>query len=210
MIKIVILISGRGSNMQSVVKANIANTQVVAVISNRADAEGLKWAAENGIATLALSHQNYASRQDFDLALMTAIDQYQPDLILLAGFMRVLGQEFCQYYNNKLINIHPSLLPAFQGLHTHQRVLESGCHITGCTVHFVTPELDCGPIIAQAVVPVYAADDAEVLAQRVLQAEHRLLPQVVADFAAGRLKVKGNRVSGCSVAHLEQKDSFYF
>ncbi|WMY90962.1 phosphoribosylglycinamide formyltransferase [Snodgrassella communis] len=199
--RIVILISGRGSNMQAVVQANLAQAKVVAVISNRADAAGLQWAAQRGLATEAIYHQDYAGREAFDTALMARIDAYQPDLVLLAGFMRILTPEFCEHYAGRLINIHPSLLPAFPGLHTHQRALDSGCRVAGCTIHFVTAQLDCGPIIAQGVVPVVNGDTVDTLAQRVLCVEHELLPQVVADFVAGNLVVEGNRVNNLSIVN---------
>lgn len=193
--RVVILISGRGSNMQALVKSNIAQAEIVAVISNQGDAAGLAWAAEHGLATEALNHRAYEGRDAFDSALMERIDTYQPDLVVLAGFMRILTPAFCTHYVGRLINIHPSLLPAFPGLHTHQRALESGCRVAGCTIHFVTAELDCGPIIAQGVVPVLDGDTAEILAQRVLRIEHQLLPQAVADFVAGNLVIQGNRVN---------------
>ena len=191
---IVILISGRGSNMQALVQAAIPGTQVAAVISNRADAAGLAWAAAQGLATAGLSHRDYPSREDYDAALMALIDTYAPDLVVLAGFMRILTPAFCRHYQGRLINIHPSLLPAFTGLDTHQRALESGCRVAGCTVHFVTPELDCGPVIVQGAVPVLDNDTAATLAERVLAVEHQVLPQAVADFVSGSLSIRGNRV----------------
>ena len=192
--KIVILISGRGSNMQALVQAAIPGTQVAAVISNRADAAGLVWAAAQGLATAGLSHRDYPSREDYDAALMALIDTYAPDLVVLAGFMRILTPAFCRHYQGRLINIHPSLLPAFTGLDTHQRALEAGCRVAGCTVHFVTPELDCGPVIVQGAVPVLDNDTAATLAERVLAVEHQVLPQAVADFVSGSLRIRGNRV----------------
>lgn len=191
---IVILISGRGSNMQAIVNANIPNVNIAAVLSNRADAAGLAWAAERGIATDSLDHKAFTSREDFDRAMMEKIDAYAPDLVVLAGFMRILTPDFCAHYEGRLINIHPSLLPAFTGLHTHERAMESGCRVAGCTIHFVTAELDCGPIISQGVVPILDGDTANSIAARVLKVEHVLFPQAVADFAAGRLKIEGNRV----------------
>ena len=191
---IVILISGRGSNMQALVQAAIPGTQVAAVISNRADAAGLVWAAAQGLATAGLSHRDYPSREDYDAALMALIDTYAPDLVVLAGFMRILTPAFCRHYQGRLINIHPSLLPAFTGLDTHQRALEAGCRVAGCTVHFVTPELDCGPVIVQGAVPVLDNDTAATLAERVLAVEHQVLPQAVADFVSGSLSIRGNRV----------------
>lgn len=198
--RIVILISGRGSNMQALAEADIAQAEIVAVISNRADAAGLLWAAQHGLTTEAISHHDYPGREAFDAALIKHIDAYQPDLVVLAGFMRILTPEFCKHYTDRLINIHPSLLPAFTGLHTHQRALDSGCRVAGCTIHFVTAELDCGPIIAQGVVPVLNGDTADTLAQRVLKIEHQLLPKAVADFVAGNLVVEGNRVKNLADA----------
>lgn len=191
---IVILISGRGSNMQAIVNAAIPNARIAAVLSNSATAAGLAWAAERGISTDSLNHKDFPSRLDFDQAMMEKIDAYQPDLIVLAGFMRILTPEFCAHYPNRLINIHPSILPAFTGLHTHERALEAGCRVAGCTIHFVTPELDCGPIISQGIVPILDGDTPDDIAARVLTVEHRLFPQAVADFVAGRLKIEGNRV----------------
>jgi len=145
----------------------------------------------------------YPGREAFDAALIEHIDAYQPDLVVLAGFMRILTPEFCRHYTGRLINIHPSLLPAFTGLHTHQRALDSGCRVAGCTIHFVTPELDCGPIIAQGVVPVLNGDTADTLAQRVLELEHQLLPQAVTDFVAGNLVIEGNRVNNLAAAGIQ-------
>lgn len=191
---IVILISGRGSNMQAIVNAAIPDARIAAVLSNSETAAGLAWAAERGIATDSLNHKDFPSRLDFDQAMMEKIDAYQPDLVVLAGFMRILTPEFCAHYQNRLINIHPSILPAFTGLHTHERALEAGCRVAGCTIHFVTPELDCGPIISQGIVPILDGDTPDDVAARVLTVEHRLFPQAVADFVAGRLKIEGNRV----------------
>lgn len=200
--KLVILISGRGSNMQAIVEAGIPDAEVAAVLSNRPDAAGLAWAKARGIETAALDHKAYNSREAFDAAMMEMIDRYQPDLVVLAGFMRILTPEFCRHYAGRLINIHPSLLPSFPGLHTHERALEAGCRVAGCTVHFVTPELDCGPIIAQGVVPVLDGDTADTLAARVLTMEHRVFPQAVADFVAGKLTIRGNRVNGATQAEV--------
>lgn len=191
---IVILISGRGSNMQAIVNADIPDANIAAVLSNNETAAGLAWAAECGIATDSLNHKNFDSRLAFDQAMMEKIDAYQPDLVVLAGFMRILTPEFCAHYENRLINIHPSILPSFTGLHTHERALEAGCRVAGCTIHFVTPELDCGPIISQGIVPILDGDTADDVAARVLTVEHQLFPQAVADFVAGRLKIEGNRV----------------
>ena len=193
---IVILISGRGSNMQAVVEAAVPNACVAAVLPDRADAAGLAWAAGRGIPTAALNHKDYPTREAFDEALAESIDRYRPDLVVLAGFMRILGSAFCRRYAGRLINIHPSLLPAFPGLDTHKRALEAGCRIAGCTVHFVTEDLDCGPVIAQGAVPVLDGDTPDTLAARVLAAEHRILPQAVAAFVSGSLKTDGMRVFG--------------
>ena len=191
---IVIFISGRGSNMQAVVQADIPGTRVAAVLSDNPDAAGLQWAAAQGIPTFARRARDFASRADFHRAMLEAAEQYRPDLVLLAGYLKILPPEFCAHYQGRLINIHPSLLPAFPGLHTHQRAIDEGCRLAGCTVHFVTAELDCGPIIAQGAVPVYDSDTADTLAARVLKIEHQLLPQAVADFAAGNLSIHGKRV----------------
>ena len=191
---IVILISGRGSNMQAIVNAAIPDARIAAVLSNSETAAGLAWAAERGIVTDSLNHKDFPSRLAFDQAMMEKIDAYQPDLVVLAGFMRILTPEFCAHYQNRLINIHPSILPAFTGLHTHERALEAGCRVAGCTIHFVTPELDCGPVISQGIVPILDGDTPDDVAARVLTVEHRLFPQAVADFVAGRLKIEGNRV----------------
>lgn len=180
--------------MQAVVKADIPDAKIAAVLSNKEDAAGLAWAAEHGIETAALNHKHYPDRLSFDRAMMEKIDSYQPDLVLLAGFMRILTPEFCRHYENRLINIHPSLLPAFTGLHTHGRAIEEGCRVAGCTVHFATAELDNGPIIAQGAVPVLDDDTADTLAARVLKVEHQILPQAVADFVSGSLKISGKRV----------------
>lgn len=191
---IVILISGRGSNMQAVVNAHIPNARIAAVIANKPDAAGLVWAAERGIATAVVNHRDFAGREQFDAAMMRKIDEYAPDLLVLAGFMRILTPEFCAHYEGRCLNIHPSLLPAFTGLHTHERALEEGCRVAGCTIHFVTARLDNGPIVSQGVVPVLDGDTAENIAARVLKVEHQLLPQAVADFVSGSLKIVGKRV----------------
>lgn len=190
--RIVILISGRGSNMRSIVEACAAEqwpAEVVAVISNRPGAEGLAYAAERGIATAVVDHRSPGSREAFDAALATAIDAHAPDLVVLAGFMRILGAEFVRRYEGRLLNIHPSLLPAFPGLHTHRRAIEAGCKLAGATVHFVTPELDLGPIVIQAVVPVLAGDDEATLAARVLAREHLIYPLAVRWCVSGQLQI---------------------
>ncbi|QLG87021.1 phosphoribosylglycinamide formyltransferase [Chitinibacter bivalviorum] len=192
---VVILISGRGSNMQSIVNAQIAGAHIAAVISNRPDAAGLAWAAERGIQTAVLDHKQFADRESFDGALVELIDAYAPDLVVLAGFMRILTAGFVNHYANRLINVHPSLLPAFTGLNTHQRAIDEGVKLAGCTVHFVTAELDHGPIIAQAAVPVLDQDTADTLAARILVHEHQLYPQAVAWFVAGQLRIAAGKVS---------------
>ncbi|TVT56417.1 MAG: phosphoribosylglycinamide formyltransferase [Azoarcus sp. PHD] len=184
---IVILVSGRGSNMEAIVRAAIPGARIAAVISNRPDAAGLAFAAAHGIATVAIDHKAYADRAGFDTALAAAIDAHQPDLVVLAGFMRVLTDDFVRHYEGRLINIHPSLLPSFPGLHTHRRALEAGVRVHGATVHFVTATLDCGPIVVQAVVPVHAGDDEATLSARVLEQEHRIYPQAVRWFVEGRI-----------------------
>ncbi len=186
--KIVILISGRGSNMQAILEARLPLT-VAAVISNDATAAGLATAQSHGVATAVVDHRTFADRAAFDTALAAAIDSYQPDLVVLAGFMRILTAQFVEHYRGRMLNIHPSLLPSFTGLHTHRRALDAGVKVHGCSVHFVTPELDHGPIVAQAVVPVQAGDREDTLAARVLEQEHRLYPQAVAWFCAGRLTI---------------------
>jgi len=184
---IVILVSGRGSNMQAIVEAALPGVRIAAVISNRADAGGLAYASQRGIETAVVDHKTYPDRAAFDTALADCIDGFQPDLVVLAGFMRVLTDAFVRRYEGRLINIHPSLLPSFPGLHTHRRALEAGVRVHGATVHFVTPTLDCGPIIVQAVVPVLPDDDEARLAGRVLAQEHRIYPQAVRWFVDGRL-----------------------
>ena len=188
---IVILISGGGSNMAAIVNASIKGrwrerfgAQVTAVISNKADAGGLAFASDHHIATAALDHKAYATREDFDAALMTEIDRHEPALVVLAGFMRILTPGFVAHYAGRLVNIHPSLLPAFPGLHTHQRAIDAGCRFVGCTVHRVTAELDHGEYLDQAVVPVLPGDTAQTLASRVLTQEHLIYPQVVERLVA--------------------------
>ncbi|TBO30098.1 phosphoribosylglycinamide formyltransferase [Aquabacterium lacunae] len=189
---IVILISGRGSNMEAIVKACAQEqwpARVAAVVSNKASASGLQFAAEHGIATAVVDHKAFDSREAFDTELARVIDGFQPDVVVLAGFMRILTEGFVRHYDGRLLNIHPSLLPAFPGLHTHQRAIEAGCQVAGATVHLVTPELDHGPIIAQAVVPVLPGDSDSSLAARVLVQEHRMYPQAVRWFVEGAVRV---------------------
>lgn len=188
---VVLLISGRGSNMQAILGAGIP---VAAVISNKADAAGLALAAARGVATAVVEHRAFATREAFDAALAGAIDRYQPRLVALAGFMRVLTPAFVARYAGRLMNIHPSLLPEFPGLDTHARALAAGATRHGCTVHFVTAQLDHGPIIAQAAVPVLPGDTEQSLAARVLEQEHRLYPQAIRWFLEGRLVIEGDRV----------------
>jgi phosphoribosylglycinamide formyltransferase-1 len=193
--RMVILISGRGSNMQAMIEAGLP---VAAVISNRADAAGLKYAAGRGIATAIVAHGDYATRDAFDAALAQAIDGFRPDLVALAGFMRILTEGFVLRYQGRMLNIHPSLLPAFAGLDTHARALAAGVKLHGCTVHYVTPQLDHGPIVIQAAVPVLPDDDAAKLAARVLAQEHRIYPQAARWFLGGKLVIEGGvvRVKG--------------
>jgi phosphoribosylglycinamide formyltransferase-1 len=195
--RIVVLISGRGSNLRALIDAearcDLAGT-IVAVISNRADAGGLALAATRGVATAVVDHAAFATREAFDAALAAEIDRHAPDLVVLAGFMRVLGAPFVARYAGRMINIHPSLLPAYAGLHTHRRALADRVAEHGCSVHFVTPDVDGGPVIVQARVPVVAGDDEARLAARVLAEEHRILPQAVNLFCEGRLRVERGRV----------------
>ncbi|MCP5247906.1 MAG: phosphoribosylglycinamide formyltransferase [Candidatus Accumulibacter sp.] len=197
MIRVVILISGRGSNMASLlatVEAGDLPARIVGVLANRADAAGLASARASGVPTGVVDHRQYASRDAFDTAMAAAIDGFAPDLVVLAGFMRILGEAFVRHYQGRLINIHPSLLPAFPGLHTHRRALAEGVRVHGCTVHFVTADLDHGPIIVQAAVPVVDGDDEATLAARVLAQEHRVYPLAVRWFAESRLRLGDGRV----------------
>jgi phosphoribosylglycinamide formyltransferase 1 len=191
--RIVILISGRGSNMEAILAARLP-VEIAAVISNRPDAKGLETARAAGIPAIALDHKAFAGRDAFDAALMQAIDAHRPDLVVLAGFMRILTPVFVGHYEGRLLNIHPSLLPSFPGLHTHQRAIDEGVRIHGCTVHFVTADLDHGPIVIQAAVPVLPGDDEAALAARVLAEEHRIYPQAVRWFAEGRLSLQAGKV----------------
>lgn len=185
---IVILISGRGSNMAAILAAPLP-LDIRAVISNRPDAAGLETARQHGVPVIVVDHQRFPTRDAFDDALAAAIDAYAPDYLVLAGFMRILTTRFIERYAARIINIHPSLLPAFTGLHTHRRALDSGVKIHGATVHFVTPELDHGPIIIQAAVPVLPDDTEQSLSMRVLQQEQRIYPQALAWLAAERVEV---------------------
>jgi len=196
--RIVILISGRGSNMEAIIERCAADrwpAQVVAVLANRADAAGLRHAADRGIATAVVDHRAHASREDFDAALSEAIEAHAPDVVALAGFMRILGPAFVRRYEGRLLNIHPSLLPAFPGLHTHRRALAAGCKVAGATVHLVTSELDHGPIVMQSVVPVHPGDDEQALAARVLATEHVIYPLALRWFVEDRLRIDDGVVS---------------
>jgi len=198
--RIVVLISGRGSNMEAIVQACATegwNARIAAVVSNRPDAPGLAFARARGIATAVVDHRGHATRESFDAELQRTIDAFAPDLLVLAGFMRILTPGFVAHYAGRMVNVHPSLLPAFAGLHTHRRALAAGCKATGATVHFVTADLDHGPIIAQAVVPVLPGDSEETLAARVLAREHVLYPRAVRWLVEDLL-----RVEGATVRHL--------
>ena len=189
---IVILISGRGSNMEALVrtfKQEKWDARLSAVISNRDDAAGLGFAGKAGIPTRVVSHKEYPDRESYDAVLQKTIDEYQPDLVILAGFMRILTTGFVEHYTGRMINIHPSLLPSFRGLHTHRQAIDAGVRVHGATVHFVTPELDGGPIIAQAIVPVFPGDDEDALAGRVLEQEHRIYPRVVRLIVEDRISL---------------------
>ena len=201
--RIVILISGRGSNMVAIfdaIAAGMLPVQVVAVISNRPDAAGLDEARVRGVDVRVVDHRLHNGRDAFDRALATEIDAMAPDLVVLAGFMRILTDAFVLRYSGRMINIHPSLLPAFPGLRTHRQALEAGVRVHGCTVHFVTPQLDHGPIIAQVAVPVLESDDEATLAARVLSQEHRVYPAAIRWFVEGKLRIVDGtvRIDGAS------------
>ena len=184
--------------MQAIVQRCAAEhwpAQVVAVLANRPDAAGLEFAAARGITTAVVDHRHFSTREGFDAALAAAIDVHRPDLVALAGFMRILGEDFVRRYAGRLLNVHPSLLPAFPGLQTHRRAIEAGCRLAGATVHFVTATVDHGPIVAQAAVPVLAGDDEEALAARVLAREHQIYPLAVRWFVEGRLRVDNGIVT---------------
>lgn len=191
--KVVVLISGNGTNLQALIDASVSsNYKISAVISNNPDAFGLQRAERDDIPTKVINHRDYDSREQFDLALIDSIDKIEPDLIVLAGFMRILSEKFVSHYPGKILNIHPSLLPKYTGVNTHQRVLDAGDKEHGVSVHFVTEELDGGPVIAQERVAVHSADSVEELATRVAAKEHIIYPKVVSWFAAGRLHMKDN------------------
>ncbi|SOE59867.1 formyltetrahydrofolate-dependent phosphoribosylglycinamide formyltransferase [Burkholderia sp. OK233] len=196
--KLVILISGRGSNMEAIIRACADEgwaAQVAAVIANRPDAAGLAFAASHGIATAVVDHRQFPDRDSFDAALAQEIDSFAPDLVVLAGFMRVLTAGFVDHYAGRMLNVHPSLLPSFPGLKTHQQALDAGVRLHGASVHFVTSQLDHGPIVAQAAVPVEAGDTPAMLAERVLATEHIIYPRAVRWFVEGRLALDGLRVT---------------
>jgi phosphoribosylglycinamide formyltransferase-1 len=196
--RIVILISGRGSNMEAIVRACATegwNARIAAVISNRADAPGLEFARQHGIATNIVEHADFETREAFDAELALAIEAFAPDVVALAGFMRILTDDFVARFEGRLINVHPSLLPAFTGLHTHRRAIAAGCKLAGATVHFVTPAVDHGPLIAQAVVAVLPGDSPELLAARVLEREHVLYPRAVRWLVHGLLRMTNGIVS---------------
>jgi phosphoribosylglycinamide formyltransferase-1 len=189
-IKLVVLISGNGSNLAAIIseiQQGTLSAEIVQVISNRPDAYGLTRAKDANIPSTVIDHEDYKSRESFDQALMKCIDQFNPDLIVLAGFMRILSDKFVEHYLGKMINIHPSLLPKYQGLNTHQRVLDDGEKEHGVTVHYVTPKLDSGPIVLQARVPVLEGDDSDSLKQRVHKAEHQVYPEAIRRIAAGQV-----------------------
>lgn len=191
--RIVILISGRGSNMRAILEARL-DARIAAVISNNPAARGIDIARGLGIDTAVVNHREYPDRASFDAALAEKAASYRPDLLVLAGFMRILTETFIKRFSGRIMNIHPSLLPAFPGVNTHRRALEEGVKLHGCTVHFVTPDLDHGPIIVQAAVPVLPDDDEDRLAARVLEQEHRIYPQAIRWFLDGKLSLNGNRV----------------
>lgn len=193
---IVVLVSGNGSNLQTILdqcEQGSINGKVTAVFSNKSTAYGLERAQEAGVDAISLSQADFADRGAFDAALMTQIDQYQPDLIVLAGYMRILSDDFVQHYAGKMLNIHPSLLPKYPGLDTHQRAMDNGDEEHGASVHFVTPELDAGPVILQAKVPVFTEDDIEELSSRVHTQEHMIYPMVIQWFCAGRLAMTNGK-----------------
>ncbi|MBS0238295.1 MAG: phosphoribosylglycinamide formyltransferase [Proteobacteria bacterium] len=205
-----ILISGRGSNMQSLVEAaRAANypAEIVLVASNRPEAPGIGWAEKQGLATTIIDHKQYPSREAFEAHLQTALDAHGVELVALAGFMRLMTPEFVERWRGRMINIHPSLLPSFKGLHTHERALEAGVKIAGCTVHFVRAEMDDGPIIAQAAVPVLPSDSPDTLAARVLAAEHRVYPAALRLVAAGGIQSRDQKVT--IIQHSGETDSLF-
>ena len=197
MLKLAVLISGRGSNLQALIDAckdDAFPAEISLVLSNKADAYGLERAKEAGIETAVLSHKDFDDRESFDAGMSEIIEDSGAELVCLAGFMRLLSDGFVRKWRDKLINIHPSLLPAYKGLHVHERMIEEGARFGGCTVHFVRPAMDEGPIIVQAAVPIFQDDDAEALAERILEQEHIIYPQAVRLIAEGRVRVSAERV----------------
>lgn len=196
-LKLCVLISGRGSNLQSLIDCCAGDNfpaEIALVVSNIKDVQGLQRAKGAGIPTTVVDHKDFASRQSFDASLIETIGRFDVDLLCLAGFMRILSDEFVNHWHDRLINIHPSLLPAYKGLHVHQRVIAAGEKFSGCTVHYVRPAMDSGPIIQQAKVPIKAGDDADTLAARVLTQEHIIYPKAVRLIAEGRISIEGERV----------------
>jgi phosphoribosylglycinamide formyltransferase-1 len=201
--RVVVFISGGGSNMMALVEAAKAEdfpAEIVGVISDNANAGGLAKAAAQGIPTFAFVRKEYASKEAHETAIFEALDRLSPDILCLAGYMRLLSATFIQRYEGRMINIHPSLLPLFPGLHTHQRAIDAGMRISGCTVHFVTEGMDEGPVIGQAAVPVLAGDTADSLAARVLTVEHQLYPQALRLFAEGKVRMEGGKAIGAGAA----------
>lgn len=195
--RIVVLVSGRGSNMTALADRCAAEgwpARIAGVVSSRPGAAALDAAAARGIATAIVDARAYADRRDFDAALAEAVERFEPDLVVLAGFMRILGESFVARFEGRMLNVHPSLLPSFTGLHTHQRAIDAGCTVAGATVHFVTAELDHGPIVAQAVVPVLDDDTADSLAARILAEEHRIYSEAIALVLSGAFRLAGRRV----------------
>ncbi|WP_087005885.1 phosphoribosylglycinamide formyltransferase [Rhizobium sullae] len=201
--RVVVFISGGGSNMMALVAAAKAPdfpAEIVGVISDKADAGGLEKAAAEGISTFAFVRKDYTSKEAHEAAIFEALDRLSPDILCLAGYMRLLSATFIQRYEGRMINIHPSLLPLFPGLHTHQRAIDAGMRITGCTVHFVTEGMDEGPAIGQAAVPMLSGDTADTLAARVLTVEHQLYPQALRLFAEGKVRMEGGKAVGTGVS----------
>ncbi|MBB3591804.1 phosphoribosylglycinamide formyltransferase-1 [Rhizobium sp. BK529] len=204
----VVFISGSGSNMMALVQAAKSAdypAEIVGVISDKADAGGLAKAAAEGIPTFAFVRKDYANKDEHEAAILAALDELSPDIICLAGYMRLLSGAFIQRHEGRIINIHPSLLPLFPGLHTHQRAIDAGMRIAGCTVHFVTEGMDEGPVIGQAAVPILAGDTAEVLAGRILTVEHQLYPQALKLFAEGKVKMEGRKAVGTTASATAPK-----
>lgn len=212
--RVAVLISGRGSNMQALVEAARAPdypAEIALVISNRPEAPGLAWAKEQGLLTLALDHTRYESREHFEGQLQSLLDLSKIDLIALAGFMRLMTAGFVTRWQGRMINIHPSLLPAFKGLDTHRQALDAGVRVSGCTVHFVVPEMDAGPVIGQAAVPVLPTDEPETLAARILAAEHRLYPRMLALLAQDQVRMTDNGVvwQDTEIANINQGNALF-